>query len=119
VSIPRVTSFGHEQIRRSAHWSFADATVHWTAYEVDGCVHAVADVPHEFPKEAIGFSATDTTAAVFLGPFDGSWWTVGLPEPVNPLPESISYDNDIVGAVFSSAGHDQVGVSTDSPCGTA
>lgn len=93
--------------------------VHWTVYETDGYVHAVADVPQDIPKATIGFGATDTTAAVFLDSPSTPGWRVRLPEPVNPLPESISYNNGVVEAVFSRADHDQVATSTDSTCRTA
>lgn len=88
--------------------------VHWTVYEVDGYVHAVADVPQRIPKGTIGFGATDTTAAVFLGPAGGRGWKVTLPVPVNPLPESISYNNGVVEAVFRRADPDHVASSADS-----
>lgn len=93
--------------------------VNWAVFETDGRVHAVADVPLDVPKAAIGFGATDTTAAVFLGPPSSPGWKVTLPVPVNPLPETISDNNGVVEAVFSSADHDQVATSTDSSCGTA
>lgn len=80
--------------------------VYWTVYETDGYVHAVADVSQDVPKATIGFGATDTTVTVFLGPPSTSGWRVRLPEPVNPLPESISYNNGVVEAILSRAEHD-------------
>lgn len=93
--------------------------VRWTVYEADGYVHAVADVPRRIPKGTIGFGATDTTATVFLGPAGGRGWKVTLPVPVNPLPESISYNNGVVEVVFGRADPDQVASSADSSYGAA
>ena len=93
--------------------------VHWTVYDADGRVHAVADVPRGIPEAAIRFAATDTTAALYLGPPGSPGRVVRLPVPVNPLPESISYNNGVVEVVFSIADRNQVATSRDSPRETA
>lgn len=75
----------------------------WTTYELDGYVHAVADVPRAFPKSKLGFTATDAAATVFLGDPAGPHWTVPLPVSVNPTPVAVSYNNGVFEVVFSEA----------------